>query len=100
MISSPDEWNAMLRDGVVFDWIFARTIIGGQRVTVRAFAASQSQGRVLIWDCDKHVAKPNFKFAGHEAFELIIGEDVWNCLEPSSCHPEWDADSFWPEGMP
>ena len=97
MISSIEEWNAMLKAGVVFDWRLAMSIIKGYGA-IRAYAYSPSQGQVLIWQNDGPAPKPeNFKFAGNELFELRIGEEIWNCLEPQSLYMEWNENTYWPK---
>lgn len=80
---------------VVFDWQLATEIVKGYK-PIRAYAASHSQGRVLIWANGQPAPKPAFKFAGTEVLELIIGEEIWNCMEKKSDHPDWNEDTYWP----
>ncbi len=87
---------AVLADGVVFDWDRAAQIVRTYKAR-RAYAASHSQGRALIWENDKPAPRPAFRFAGNECLELVIGEEVWNCFAPRVERPDWVADTYWPE---
>jgi hypothetical protein len=100
------EWAQMLEDGVVFDWAHpvVQKMIVERKSKGTWYASSKSQGRVVIWQDDAPAPKPpGFKFAGNEIFELDSGigahgdGDIWNCFVKKAEHPEWDADTYWPQ---
>jgi hypothetical protein len=105
MITSIAQLNAILEAGVVFDWKHPVLVGFIKRHMMGTFyASSRSQGTVAIWKDGVPLPKPaNFKFAGHEVFELSTGEgphgegDVWNCFEEQSTHPDWNEDTYFPE---
>lgn len=102
-----EEFEAMMKVGVFFDWHLAAELIGmyNKYGLDRAYARLPPDGkRILIWKDGQPAPQEPNSFLGHNCFELFIGEGdshgdqpIYNCFCPLSDHPDWTADTYWPE---
>jgi hypothetical protein len=100
VIKGLEQLEAMLKDGVLFDWTRAGDICRVYK-GASAYCFNHASGkRTCVWEYGRAAPREEgFKFGGNSVIELIIGEETWNCFVGKSEHPEWSEDSYWPKGI-